>query len=703
MPASALVEPIELEATTVRVARREGVAIVTLDSPPVNALSAPLRHALREAITRAARDPAVGAIVLIGAGRGFSGGADILEFGKPPRAPGLRDLIETIDACTKPVVAALHGMTLGGGLELAMGCHARVAVPSARMGLPEVKLGLIPGAGGTQRLPRLVGPEAALRMITSGTPIDAATALADGLIDEIVASHDLESAAIAHARRLVGTPPRRVRDAASPGVPGGDVIEAFRTANARKFRGFEAPVAGIAAIQAAVDLTFDAGLARERELFATLLAGPQSAALRHLFFAERKAARIDQAIGQDIDKDIEPLPIAKVGIIGAGTMGGGIAMTVLNAGLRVTIIETGAEALDRSLTAIRRAYEASAKTGRLSAAEVATRLDQLDGALDLQTLADCDLVIEAVFEQMAVKTDVFAALDRIAKPGAILASNTSYLDIDTIAAATSRPDHVLGLHFFSPAHIMRLLEIVRGARTAPQVIATAQQLAKRLSKVAVVVGNAHGFVGNRMLAVRQREANALILEGAAPWDVDRVLVAFGLPMGPFAMADLAGLDLGWTPATSSGATVRDILCERGRRGQKTRCGFYDYDEARKATPTREVDDIIRDIARRQGIVRREVSDADILERCLYPMINEGAKILDEKIARRASDIDVIWVNGYGWPAYRGGPMYYADSIGLDHLRARLAAFQATRGDAFAPSPLLERLVAVRQTFGDLDR
>ena len=344
-----------------------------------------------------------------------------------------------------------------------------------------------------------------------------------------------------------------------------------------------------------------------------------------------------------------------------------------------------------SLAAIRRTYEASAKTGRLAAAEVATRLDRLEGALDLQALADRDLVIEAVFEQMAVKTEVFAALDRIAKPGAILASNTSYLDIDTIAAATSRPDHVLGLHFFSPAHIMRLLEIVRGARTAPQVMATAQRLAKRLGKVAVVVGNSHGFVGNRMLAVRQREANALILEGAAPWDVDRVLVAFGLPMGPFAMADLAGLDLGWTPATSSGATVRDILCERGRRGQKTRCGFYDYDEARKATPhARGRRHHPRHRAPAGDRPARGNPTRKILERCLYPMINEGVKILDEKIARRASDIDVIWVNGYGWPAYRGGPMYYADSIGLDHLLARLAAFQATRGDAFAPSPLLER-------------
>ena len=686
------------DAQLVRVKYVANIAVVILESPPVNALSGALRRHLRDAALAADQDPEIDAIVLLGAGRGFSGGADITEFGKAPKLPSLHELIETIEACTKPVVAALHGMTLGGGLELALACHARVAVPSARMGLPEVKLGLLPGAGGTQRLPRLVGPHIALDMITSGSPIDAETALANGLIDAVVDTHDLEGGAVAHARGLIGGSLRRVRDLDDKiaGFRGrADLFEAFEKSNARKFRGFEAPAKCIEAVRAAVDLPFDTGLAREHALFAELLQGHQSAAQRHVFFSERQAARIP-----DVPDTTETLPIAKVGIIGAGTMGGGIAMNFLNAGLPVILVETKSEALDRGLATIRRNYEATAKKGRMSTLDVETRMGLLTGALDLSALADCDLVIEAVFELMAVKLQVFGALDKIAKPGAILASNTSYLDIDAIAGATSRGDHVLGLHFFSPANVMRLLEIVRGAETAKPVIATAMQLAKKIGKVPVLVGVAHGFVGNRMLAARQREASKLIVEGAMPWDVDRVLFEFGLPMGPFAMADLAGLDLGWTRETSSSATVRDILCERDRRGQKNGRGFYDYDATRKATPSPEVESVILDFAARKGVTRRRIPDIEILERCLYPMINEGAKILDEKIALRASDIDVVWINGYGWPVYRGGPMYYADSVGLDHVLDRMNAFRQSHGEDFAPSRLLERLVATHKRFQD---
>jgi 3-hydroxyacyl-CoA dehydrogenase len=673
------------------------ISVISLDSPPVNALSAALRRRLVEAIAAANGDPMVRAIVLIGAGRGFSGGADITEFTKPPQAPTLHDLLDTIERSPKPVVAALHGMTLGGGLETALACHYRVAVPSARMGLPEVKLGLLPGAGGTQRLPRLVGPEAALEIITSGAPVGAKAALAQGLVDAVVDEADLRVGAIAFARCVADKRPLpRVRDLDDKVAPfrgKSEIFEAFRAANARKFRGFEAPETCIEAVQAACDLPFEAGMARERSMFAALLGGQQSAAQRHAFFAERQAAKMP-----DIPETTQTLPIQRIGIIGAGTMGSGIAMVFLNAGLPVTMVEMQAEALERGTATIRRNFEATAKKGRLKPEDVETRMGLLTGALALEALADCDLIIEAVFELMAVKKDVFAKLDRVAKAGAILASNTSYLDIDEIAAATSRPDHVIGLHFFSPATVMRLMEVVRGAKSAKPVIATAMKLAKTIGKVAVLVGVGHGFVGNRMLQARQREANKLIVEGAMPWDVDRVLYDFGLPMGPFAMADLAGLDLGWTKERSSGSTIRDILCEMDRRGQKNGGGFYDYDDARKATPSPVVERVILDFSAKAGVTRRVISDAEILERCIFPMINEGAKILDEKIASRASDIDVVWLNGYGWPLYRGGPMHYADQIGLDHVLARMKVLEADRGADFKPAALLERLVSERKRF-----
>jgi 3-hydroxyacyl-CoA dehydrogenase len=670
---------------------QSGVGVLTFTSPPVNALSAALRAALFADLTALEADPSVSAVVLIGAGRGFSGGADIKEFGKPRQEPGLDAVLSLIEGLSKPVVAAMHGSTLGGGLETALACHYRVAARSARVGLPEVKLGLLPGAGGTQRLPRLVGPEAALEMIAFGEPIGADAALKAGLVDEMADDDNLLETAIALAQKAVadGAALLKVRDredkiAAFRSDPA--VFEAFRKAHARRLRGQAAPAACIQAIQAAVDLPFDEGLALERDLFLELVQGPQSAALRYAFFAERQAAKLT-----DIEDDFALTPIKKVGLIGAGTMGGGISMNFLSAGIPVTIVEMRPEALERGVATIRKNYEATAKKGRLTTDEVKARMALLTPTLDFSALADCDLIIEAVFELMQVKKEIFSRLDAIAKPGAILASNTSYLDIDEIASATSRPDSVIGLHFFSPANVMRLIEVVRGAKTAKPVIATAMALGKAIGKTAVLVGVCHGFVGNRMLAARQEQANKLILEGAMPWDVDRVLFEFGLPMGPFAMLDLAGLDLGWVKERSTGSTIRERLCEAGRWGQKTEAGFYDYAAARKATPSPVVEQMILDLSAKQGIARRPIPDQEILDRCLYPMINEGAKILEEGIVSRASDIDVVWINGYGWPAYRGGPMFYADTVGLPHVVERLKAFEMALGPAFRPAPLLEKI------------
>ncbi len=667
------------------------IATVRIDSPPVNALSANVRDGIKRGLEAAEANGAVKAIVLICAGRTFIAGADISEFGKPPSPPTLPDVLDAIENASKPVIAAIHGTALGGGFEVALTAHYRIAVPSAKMGLPEIKLGLIPGAGGTQRLPRLVGVEKALEVVLSGAPFGARDAKDWGVVDELAEEGRLHEAAVAFARKLIAqkAPLRKVRDLSAKidsarGHP--EIFEAVRKANARKFRGFEAWEKAIAAVKNAVDLPFDDGVAREREMFLALLASPQSKAQRYVFFAERQTSKIP-----DIPASEPTRPIRAVGVIGAGTMGGGIAMNFLNAGIPVAIVETSREALDRGLKIIRRNYENTAKKGRLTMAEVEKRMADLTGALDFSVLADKDLVIEAVFENMALKKEIFGKLDAIAKPGAILASNTSYLDIDEIAATTKRPEDVLGLHFFSPANVMRLLEIVRGAKTAKSVVATATQLAGKIGKVGVVVGVCHGFVGNRMLAQRQREATKLILEGAMPWDVDRVLVEFGLPMGPFAMSDLAGLDIGWSKETSSRSTIREILCEEGRRGQKTGAGFYDYDEARNAKPSPLVERIIRDFALAKGMKRRAISDAEILERCIYPMINEGAKILDEGKALRASDIDVVWINGYGWPTYRGGPMHYADTIGLSRVLAKMEEFRAKLGDDFKPAPLLERM------------
>jgi 3-hydroxyacyl-CoA dehydrogenase len=671
----------------------DGVAVLTLNAPPVNALSVALRREIYEHLAALDADAAVKAIVLIGAGRGFSGGADIKEFGKPPEQPGLHELLDRIEELTKPVVCAIHGTTMGGGLETALTCHYRIAARAAKVGLPEVKLGILPGAGGTQRLPRLVGVEKALEMIVFGDPIGAVEAHAAGLIDALADDDKLQETAVAFARQMIADGARllKVRDrddklAPARGHP--EIFDAFRKANARRIRGQDAPARCIQAVQAAVELPFDEGIAAERQGFMDLVTGAQSAALRYAFFTERLAGKV-----KDIPEDEPTLPIKTVGIIGAGTMGGGIAMNFLSAGVPVTLVEMKAEALERGIGTIRKNYEATAKKGRLTGEEVEARMGRLTGAMDLNALADCDLIIEAVFELMEVKKEVFAKLDAIAKPGAILASNTSYLDINEIASVTRRPETVIGLHFFSPANVMRLLEVVRGAKTSKPVVATAMQMAKAIGKVGVLVGVCHGFVGNRMLEARQREAGKLILEGAMPWDVDRVLFDFGMPMGPFAMGDLAGLDLGWVKERSTGSTIRERLCEAGRWGQKTGAGFYDYDAARKATPSPIVEQMILDLSAEQGIARRPIADQEILERCLYPMINEGVKILEEGIASRASDIDVVWINGYGWPAYRGGPMFYADAVGPATVLARLQAYRAEFGDDFKPAALLETVAA----------
>jgi 3-hydroxyacyl-CoA dehydrogenase len=669
------------------------VAVLTLNSPPVNALSALVRDGIAAGLAAVAADVSVHALVLICDGRTFIAGADITEFGRPITGASLHEIILSMENFAKPIVAAIHGTALGGGLETALACHWRIAVPSAKLGLPEVKLGILPGAGGTQRLPRLVGVPQALEMVTTGAMIGAKQAAAAGLVDELAPEDELRAHAILFARRVVeeGRPLRRVRDLPVTAEPG--VFDAFRKANARKFRGFDAPEFNIRCIEAAATKSFDEGLAVERDLFMELVEGTQSKAQRHLFFAERAAQKIP-----GLPKGTQPRAIRRVGVIGAGTMGGGISMNFLSAGLPVTIVETNEAALHRGVGVMRANYENTAKKGRITQEIVERNMGLLTPSLSLDDLADCDLVIEAVFENMAIKKEIFGKLDGIVKQGAILASNTSYLNVDEIAASTQRPQDVCGMHFFSPANVMRLLEVVRGAKTAPDVLETVLGLARKIGKVAVVAGVCHGFIGNRMLELRQREANKLILEGAMPWDVDRVITAFGMPMGPFQMADLAGLDIGWSAETSTGESLRDKLCEQDRRGQKTRAGFYDYDAQRTPTPSDLVRDLVLAQSAAKGVTRRTISDEEILQRCTYTMINEGALILEEGMAYRASDIDMVWLTGYGFPAYRGGPMFYADTVGLPHIVETLRKFQAMNEADFAPAPLLEQLAAEGRGF-----
>ena len=674
---------------------RGRVVVLTVDNPPVNALSQHVRKGLHDGIKQAIADGAVQAIVIVCSGRTFIAGADITEFGKPPTEPSLHSVLDMIEGSPKPVVSAIHGTALGGGLEVTLACHYRVGVKSARFGLPEVKLGLLPGAGGTQRLPRVVGPQKALQMIVSGDPIGADEALRVGLIDEIVDGDDLTAAGVAFAERILSErrPLRKIRDldakiAPARGKP--EIFAEFRKSVARQTRGFRAPENCIKAVEAAVNLPFAEGIKRERELFVELLSSPESKAQRYFFFAEREAAKIP-----DVPADTPAKDIKKAAVIGAGTMGGGIAMNFANAGIPVTVVEVAPEALERGLGLVRKNYEATASRGRLTPADVDKRMGLITGTTDFKAVADADIVIEAVFEEMPIKKEVFAKLDAICKPDAVLATNTSTLDVDEIASATKRPESVVGTHFFSPANVMRLLESVRGKKSSKTTIATAMSVGRRIGKVPVLVGVCYGFVGNRMLHQRGLQAEKLILEGAAPHQVDRVLTDFGFPMGPFAMGDLAGLDVGWRIRKGRGvkAPVADRICELGRFGQKTGAGYFKYEKGdRTPIPDPEVEKIIVDVATSMGITRRPIGDDEILQRLLYPMINEGAQILEEKIAIRASDIDVIWVYGYGWPVYRGGPMFWADSIGLKTLRDRLLGFKKQSGDAFwTPAPLLDRL------------
>ncbi len=648
--------------------KQGNVLVMTSANPPVNALGQAVRQGLKEGIEQAAADDEIAAVVIRCDGRTFFAGADITEFGKAPQGPSLPEVCDAIEASDKPVVAAIHGTALGGGCEVALACHYRVAVPSAKLGLPEVKLGLIPGAAGTQRLPRLIGAEAALPLVVLGNPIPAKKAQQIGLVDELAGEDSLAEDAVAFARSKIGQSVPRTSEMTNnqDGVKNPDLFDEFRAKNGRKLHGFDAPNAGIEAVKAAGEMSFADGVKKERELFGKLMSGTQSAAMRHYFFAERAANKID-----DVPADTPLIPVRKVGIIGAGTMGGGIAMNFLSAGIAVTILEMKQDALDRGTGTMRKNYENTARRGRMTGEQVEGAMGLLTPTLDYADLADCDLVIEAVYENMDVKKEVFAKLDEVVKDGAILASNTSYLDIDEIATATQRPGYVIGLHFFSPANVMKLLEVVRGEKTRDDVLATAMQLSKKIGKVAAVSGVCPGFIGNRMLSKRQEQANKLILEGAKYWEVDDVLLEFGFPMGPFQMGDLAGLDIGWHRDPSKVTTVREALCAQGRFGQKAGKGFYDYDEARQRTPSEEVQRIIADFAEKEGNTQRDISKDEIRERLLYPMVNEGAKILEEGMAQRASDIDVVWINGYGWPLYTGGPMFWADTVGLDTVAAGL--------------------------------
>jgi 3-hydroxyacyl-CoA dehydrogenase len=671
---------------------KDNIAILTLNSPPVNALSAPVREGLDKGIRQAIKDSRVDAIILICTGRTFIAGADISEFGKEPKGPSLFEVQDELENSPKPIIAAIHGTALGGGLEVALTCHYRIAVPSAKCGLPEVSLGLLPGAGGTQRLPRLVGVEQALKMVTSGIHLSADKCLKSGLIDKLANEGQLMDDSILFAKEILSEnkPLRKVRDInekveAARGNE--ELFSDFRKSIARKTRGFLAPEYNIQCIEAAVNQSFNEGIKIEKNLFLKLITGNQSAAQRYFFFSQRQVAKIP-----DIPKETEKKEIKEIGIIGAGTMGGGIAMNFANAGLPVTIIEQSQERLDKGIGIIRKNYENTASKGRITIQDVEHRMSLISGDVSMEALSNKDMIIEAVFENMELKKEIFSKLNTIAKQGAILATNTSGLDINEIASTTNRPESVIGLHFFSPANVMKLLEVVRGEKTSKEVIATSMAMAKSIGKVAALVGVCPGFVGNRILAQRQREANKLILEGALPWDIDNALFDFGFPMGPFAMSDLAGLDIGWNKETSRGETIREKLCEGGRFGQKSGKGFYTYDENRNKSPDPEVEDLIKTFAQEKQIKTRSIEKEEILQRCLYPMINEGFKILEEGMAIRASDIDIVWINGYGWPVYEGGPMFYGNQIGFGKILDWLKKMEEEHGDDFTPSPYLEKVV-----------
>ena len=668
------------------------IAVIRLDNPPVNGMSLHVRKQVARELHAALEDATVGAIVLIGAGKMFSGGADIREFNTPAAAepPTLRDLIATLIASAKPTVAAIHGTAFGGGLELSLACQYRVAAPDAKLALPEVKIGLLPGAGGTQRLPRVVGVKEALDMIVSGEPVGARHAKDAGLVDEVIEGDLLEG-----AKRFASTAKPRAHPTA-PVKGDASVFELARGEAARAKRGQAAPLECIACVEASTRLPLEEGLKFERERFEKLMMGEQSKALRHVFFAERDAPKV-----RELAADMKPRRVDRVAVIGAGTMGSGISMSFANAGIPVTMVEMKEEALERGLKNIRKNYAASLAKGRLTQIAMDTRLELIRGTLDLNEVGAADLIVEAVFEEMSVKKEMFKRLDAIAKSGAVIATNTSRLDIDEIAAVTARPRDVLGMHFFSPANVMRLLEVVRAEHTAPDVLLTAIETGKRMKKIPVVARVCEGFIGNRMLSPYLREANFLLEEGATPQQVDAALYAFGLAMGPFAVCDLAGLDIGWEGRKRLAATrpkgqryshIADRICEMGRFGQKTGRGYYIYQAgSRSPTPDSEIEALIVERAGEAGIARRRITDEEIVDRTMLALVNEGARILEEGIAQRASDIDVIYVYGYGFPAWRGGPMWWADSRGLDKVLARIREFEKAHGEFWKPAPLLERL------------
>ena len=672
---------------SVEINKQGDVAVITINNPAVNALGHAVRAGIADQIAAANADAAVAAIVLTGAGRFFSAGADISEFGKASQEPILPAVCQAIEDSAKPVVAALPGPALGGGCELTLSCHARIALATAEVGLPEVKLGLIPGASGTQRLPRLIGAKAAFAIMLDGEPLKAKKALDAGILDAVVES-DVVAAAVAHARSLAGKPLRRTGALTIPAEQR-EAFEAAATAALKKDPESPNVPALVDCVRAAFDKPFAEAMAFEREQFVKLLKNERSIALRHVFFAERGAARV-----ADAPKDTKARNVGKVAIIGAGTMGGGIAMSFVAAGVPVILIENDKEALERGVSRVAGNYDFSVSRGSMTEARKAELMGRIDGRVGLEAAADADLVIEAVFEEMTVKKDVFGKLDKIAKKGAILATNTSYLSVDDIAAATARPADVVGLHFFSPANVMKLLEIVRAKHTAPDVLVTAVALARKIGKMPVVVGNCHGFVGNRMLARRSQQVERLLTEGALPQQVDAALRTFGFRMGPCAMSDLAGLDISWRmrKATGQKAPVADALCEAGRFGQKAGRGYYLYQDGRTPTPDPEVEQLLAKVSAAQGVTRRAISEEEITQRLIYPMINEGARILAEGIAARSADIDVVWVHGYNFPRWRGGPMHYADQVGLKHIAERLEAYSKATGDeSLAPAPLLREL------------
>ncbi len=683
------------------------VAVITMNKPPVNGLGADLRAGIADALDSANADSAVRAIVLMGSPRAFSGGADVTEFGTPKaaREPNLRVVISLIENNAKPVVAAIGGQCLGGGLELALGCHFRVALADATIGLPEVKLGLLPGAGGTQRLPRLLGLEAALNIIVSGNPTPAIKFKGTPLIDEIVEG-DLAAGGIAFARKVLADklPLKRARDLKVCDPQPDAFLQFAKNTIAAASKNFPAPLKCFEAVAASVTKPFDEGVKVEREGFLYLMTTPESRALRHVFAAERAAAKIP-----DVPEGTALRPMASVAVIGAGTMGGGITMNFVNAGIPVVLLETKQEALDKGLATIRKNYENTMKKGKLTQAQLDERMGLITPTLSYDDFRAVDLVIEAVFENMDVKEQVFKKLDEVIKPGAILASNTSALNLDAIAAFTQRPQDVIGLHFFSPANVMRLLEIVRGAKTAPDVLATCMAMAKKIKKIAVVSGVCDGFIGNRMLARYGAAASNLINQGALPQQVDGALQKFGLAMGPFRMGDLAGLDIGWAgrkrrAAENPGAytpVVADRICEAGRFGQKTGAGWYRYEAGKRdPIPDPVVEGLIADFRKEKNITPRKISDDEVVERCIFALVNEGARILEEGIAARASDIDIVYLNGYGFPLHRGGPMLYADLAGLPNVVRRLRQFAAEPGadPSWQPAPLLVKLALEGKTF-----